>query len=247
MRETGNEILFAAVPPNLPLRAAGVLDRPTVTGWSRSDPLLGSVSLGGLAIGAALLLEPGPGFTVLASARQAPLILSWDQGGLKSLVVGFDPQLTDLPLRPDFPVFLANALSWFFPSWLAVHADQIQAGEPRALPSEGTGSLIVTRPGGDRETLAPTGDSTEFFATDETGFYTIQAGWRTQDFAVSLVSEEETDIAPRFSVSPSIPTRGALESTGAPIAVWSGLAAASLLLIIAEWVAWLRASRESQA
>jgi hypothetical protein len=245
LRETGNEVFFRAVPPNLPLTVSGTLDRPAVTGWSRTDPLLASVSLGGIAIGAALRLEPGPGFTVLAASRQSPLLLSWDQGGLKAVVAAFDPQSSDLPLRPDFPVLLANALSWFFPSWLAVQADQMQAGEPRAIASPGTDSIVVTRPDGARETLAPVGASTDFFDTDETGFYTVRAGGVTRDFAVSLVSEEETDISLRFSASPAHPDQGSSE--GVPVVVWSGLAGAALGLLIAEWIAWLRASREARA
>jgi hypothetical protein len=245
--ESGNEILFAAVPPNLPVSATGTLDRPAVTGWSRTDPLLGSVSLGGVSIGAALLLEPGPGFSVLASSRQSPLILSWNQGALKSLIVAFDPQRSDFPLRPDFPVLLANALSWFSPTWLAVSADQSQAGEPRALPSPGPGNLVITRPGGDRETLAPAGSSTMFFATDEAGFYTVQSGGHSSDFAVSLVSGEETDIAPRFAAAPNDAARAPVDGAGVPVAAWSSLAVAALILILAEWVAWLRASREARA
>ncbi len=131
--EEGNYVCFAAVPPNLPVHATGQIPRPAVTGWNRSHPLLESVSLSGLTIGSALRLEPGPGFTPLAFSHEAPLMLSWDQPGLKVLLVGFDPAQSDFPLRTGFPLLLANALSWFFPSWLTVQADQVQAGSPRML------------------------------------------------------------------------------------------------------------------
>ena len=132
--EHGNFIIFDAVPPNLPIAAVGSLRVPPVTGWSRTDPLLSSVSLAGVTIGQALDLQPGPGFSILAASGTSPLMLGWDHSGVKALIVAFDPQASDFPLRPGFPVLLANALSWFFPTWLQAQADQVQAGDAHALP-----------------------------------------------------------------------------------------------------------------
>ena len=125
---TGNFVLMGAVPPDLPVRISGRLSRPAVTGWSRTDPLLASVSLAGLLIGSALRSSRVPGFRILAASGESPLVLAWDHAGLKALVFAFDPEGSDLPLRAGFPVLIANALSWFWPGWLAVQADEVQAG-----------------------------------------------------------------------------------------------------------------------
>ena len=101
--EPGNYICFAAVPPNLPVQATGVIPVPPVTGWSRTDPLLASVELGGLSIGQALLLDAGPGFQTLAVSRDSPLMLSWDHDATKALIVAFDPARSDLPAAARFP------------------------------------------------------------------------------------------------------------------------------------------------
>jgi Ca-activated chloride channel family protein len=240
--EEGNYVCFAAVPPNLPIHVTGQIPRPAVTGWSRSNPLLESVSLSGLTIGSALRLEPGPGFTPLAVSRELPLMLSWDQPGLKVLLVGFDPAQSDFPLRTGFPLLLANALSWFFPSWLTVQADQVQAGNPRMLSTPRASALTVVRPDGVRQSVAYTGPSVEFFDTTQVGYYRVETDGRASEFAVSLSSEAESDVNPRFAqqaggtAGAAAPTAGA----GGDAVAWVAFAVTALALILLEWLVWLR-------
>jgi len=236
--EKGNYILFAAAPPNLPLLVRGNLTVPPVTGWSRTDPLLDSVSLAGVTIGEALDLDPGPGFSVLAASGTSPLLLSWDHAGVKALLAAFDPRASDFPLRPGFPVFMANILSWFFPTWLEAQADQVQAGDVRVIRSVNGEDITVVKPHGRIVQLAAVGTSAPFLDTDETGFYAVKSGGASSEFAVNLFSDTETDITPRFTVprgSPGGP--GASPEAAAP--VWAACAMAALALIFLEWLAWL--------
>ena len=234
--DPGNYILLGVAPPNLPLKVTGSLRVPTVTGWSRDDPLLDSVSLAGLAIGGALDLEPGPGFSILAASGTSPLVMSWDHPGLKALLLAFDPSASDFPLRPGFPILLANTLSWFFPAWLQAQADQTPAGEPRLLDAGGAARVTVTKPDGGREVIAASGPSATFFDADEAGFYRVEAGDSSSEFAANLDSDSETDITPRFSPPAGIsPSTG---SPGLPVPVWPLLAAAVLAFLLLEWWAW---------
>jgi hypothetical protein len=242
---TSNFILFGAVPPDLPVRDTGRIERPLVTGWSRSDPLLASVSLAGLAIGSALALEQGPGFRVLAASGESPLILTWDHAGLKVLMLAFDPQESDFPLRAGFPVLMANALSWFSPAWLAVQAEQGQAGVPRSLVTQGAAGLTVVKPDGTRVPLSASGPTVDFLDTDRAGFYRVENGASATEFAVNLASDTETDVAPRFA----LPGTAAADTPPSPLSspIWSALAAMALALVLAEWIAWLRASGRAGA
>jgi Ca-activated chloride channel homolog len=238
--EKGNFILFAAAPPNLPIRVRGSIPVPTVTGWSRTDPILDSVSLAGMTIGQALDLDPGPGFSVLAASGTSPLMLSWDHAGVKALLVAFDPRASDFPLRPGFPIFLANALSWFFPAWLEAQADQVQAADARVISSGNADAITVVKPDGRSVSLPSSGPSTVFLDTDETGFYRVESGGTSSEFAVNLSSDSETDITPRFTVTrnDSGGTRGPREAAAQ---AWAACAAAALALVLLEWLAWLRA------
>jgi Ca-activated chloride channel homolog len=240
--DKGNYIFFAAVPPNLPVKATGLLRLPAVTGWSRTDALMDSVSLSGLTIAQALRLEPGPGFTPIAMSHDSPLLLSWDQAGLKALVVAFSPASSDFPLRPGFPILLANALSWFFPSWLAIHADQVQAGSPQALPSPDRGPITVVLPDGTRQSVTPVDDAAQFFDTSEVGFYRVESDRGSVEFAASLTSASESDIRPRFTVAAAEagPGGAAAGQGAATSAAWGALAIAALAFIVLEWLVWLR-------
>jgi hypothetical protein len=243
----GSYLLFSAVPPNLPIHATGSLRLPPVTGWDRSSPLLASVPLGGVTIGQSLALEPGPGFNVLASSGGSPLILSWDHAGLKALLVAFDPQGSDFPLTPGFPIFMARALSWFFPAWLSVQADQVQAGDGRILSAEGESSLMVTRPDNSRVEVAAEGSTVEWYDTARTGFYRVETGTAgarplAREFAVSLTSDSETDIMPRYIAAETGDEQSdaGAEGAGAPSPIWSLFAVIALVLMAAEWLVWMR-------
>ena len=236
--EQGNYILFAAAPPNLPLRVRGSLPVPPVTGWSGTDPILDSVSLAGMTIGQALDLDPGPGFSVLASSGTSPLVLSWDHAGVKALLLAFDPRASDFPLRPGFPILLANALSWFFPTWLGAQADQVQAGDARVIPSATAEGITVVKPDGRSVRLTATGPSTVFADTDETGFYRVESGGTSSEFAVNLASDSETDITPRFTVPRNV-SSGTSGQREAAAPAWATCAAAALSLVLLEWLAWL--------
>jgi len=233
----GNFILFQSIPPDLPVRATGLLPAPPVTGWSRNNPLLDSVSLADTRIAQALNLDPGPGFSVLAASGTSPLLLSWDHAGVKALLFAFDPRASDLPLRSGFPILLANALSWFFPDWLEPQADQVQAGDPRVIPTGGAASVTVVKPDGRSVTLSADGPSVAFFSTDEVGYYQVDAGGTTGEFAVNLASRSETDISPRLVIPAPRPEPG--HQAGLPTPVWPAVAAVVLLLLFLEWLVWL--------
>ena len=238
----GAYIVIAAVPPSLPLRARGVTDGVRVTHWDASHPVLASVSLEKVAIGQALDLDPGPGFATLAAAGRTPVMLAWDQGGMKLLLIGFDIQQSDLPLRPAFPVLLTNAMGWFFPSWLSVQAEQQQAGTPALFASVAGQPVTVTLPGGGSRSLAGTGQPLLFTETSRAGFYTVQVGGETRELAVNLASADESDIEPRFEASSG--EQAAVgpvpQGNGAQVPLWGAFALAGFLLLVAEWAAWLR-------
>ena len=238
----GAYIVIDSVPAGLPLRAAGTRDGLRVTNANLSHPLLASVTLEGVVIGQALRLEPGPGFTELAAAGGTPVMLAWDQGELKLLLIGFDVRESDLPLRPAFPVLLANALGWFFPSWLSVQAEQLQAGAPALLSSAAGQAVTVTLPGGGSRSLAGTGQPVEFTETSTTGFYRVQGGGEPREIAVNLASPGESNIEPRFEVSvEGEPSANPVDQTrDVRVPLWSAFAVAAFLLAAVEWAAWLR-------
>jgi hypothetical protein len=249
--EKGAYILIAALPPNLSLSAAGVLDRPAVTSFNRASPLLASVVAQSISVEKALRVE-ARGWTALLLSGNDPLALSYQREGLKVLFLGFTLDTSDLGLRPAFPLLLANALKWFYPSWLSADAEQIPAGAALEAPADalgpggaGAGPIIVQHPDGEREAI-PAGESPVVFReTSEVGFYTATAaGAESYSFAVSLSSAGESDITPRYILHRGASSADARQASGTSLTpLWAALAAAAILVILGEWLLVVRERR----
>jgi hypothetical protein len=86
-----------------------ILDPATLR---HDHPVLRHLELGDVNIAEAGRVTAAAGDVVLASSFGAPLILARERPGLRVAVVAFDPRRSDLPLRPAFPLLIANALTW---------------------------------------------------------------------------------------------------------------------------------------
>ncbi len=87
-----------------------VLAETPVTEIDRRHPLVRHAGFVQVAIDQARRWNPSAGADVLVGSLGNPLIFGrWDVGR-RWLVLGFDPEKSDLPLRTAFPVFTANLL-----------------------------------------------------------------------------------------------------------------------------------------
>ncbi|MTV24719.1 VWA domain-containing protein [Nitriliruptoraceae bacterium ZYF776] len=136
------------------LVADGEVELPALTSQVSDHPLLADVDLTGLAVAEATRLE-APGLTALASAPDAALLLAGRVGAAPVVATPFELQASDLPLRPAFPLFVANLASW------AVGG----ASAGTAVPA---GALVTPDLGGAREVVvhAPDGRPPRRVTTD---------------------------------------------------------------------------------
>ncbi len=110
----GHLLYFDPRGAGSPLAVRGRLRDPVLdpAGVRREHPLLRQVDLGDVNIAEAGHLVASPGDRVLAASFGAPLIVVRERPGLRVAVLAFDPRRSDLPLRPAFPLLIANALTW---------------------------------------------------------------------------------------------------------------------------------------
>ncbi|MES1164385.1 MAG: hypothetical protein ABUR63_01400, partial [Verrucomicrobiota bacterium] len=111
---SGNWLYFDPRGAGSPVAVRGrlrdpILDPATVR---HDHPLLRHLDLGDVNIAEAGRVAAAPGDVVLAASFGAPLILARERPGVRVAVVAFDPRRSDLPLRPAFPLLIANALAW---------------------------------------------------------------------------------------------------------------------------------------
>jgi hypothetical protein len=99
---------FAAAREARPVRDP-VLDPASI---HRDHPLLRHVDLADVNIAEAHRLVLAPGDVALAASFDLPLIVTRERPGLRIAALAFDPRRSDLPMRPAFPLLVANALDW---------------------------------------------------------------------------------------------------------------------------------------
>jgi hypothetical protein len=245
--QSGSFLFIASLPANLPLKEAGFLSFPRITAWERSHPLMDSLDMADVAISEAIRIETERGTSILVRSGQDALIAAGEQDGVRYVVISFDLFKSDLPLRPAFPVLMANTLQWLYSGTLDADTEQLQAGDsyPVWLSSdlsqgEDRFTVTITRPDGRKEQMAAASGSFNYEGTSTVGFYSVAFPGAEQQFAVNLLSESESDVNRRV-VEPAV-----TQETGEQLRdyvknpIWPVLAFISLLVLLAEWFFWVR-------
>ena len=114
---TGRFLYFDPQGPGSPFaaaREARPVRDPVVDPASlrRDHPLLRQLDLTDVNVAEAHHLMLGPGDVALAASFGLPLIVARERPGLRVAALAFDPRRSDLPMRPAFPLLVANALAW---------------------------------------------------------------------------------------------------------------------------------------
>ena len=78
----------------------------------REHPLLQELDLADVNVAEAHRLVLGPDDVALAGSFGLPLIVTRERPALRIAALAFDPRRSDLPMRPAFPLLIANALAW---------------------------------------------------------------------------------------------------------------------------------------
>jgi hypothetical protein len=175
---------------------------------------------------------------ILSSTTGDGLIWAGENAHRRIVMIGFDPGRSDLPLQVEFPILMANAVSWLSTREATSVSRAIRTGEP-ALIGSAEPAATVTSPAGQTDQIQAAADGTlAYVDTMRTGVYTVTGG---DSFAASLVNESESDTAPRGRIK----TRaGELTGEGGRYSseneIWRWVVAAALLVLGLEWWAFNR-------
>ncbi|HEX4836735.1 MAG TPA: BatA and WFA domain-containing protein [bacterium] len=244
----GNYLLIGTVPPNLPMSASGVVPRPGIATWDRTDPVLRYVTLDDVRVDRALALAPEEG-RVLAEGR-VPLLWAYEGRGVRALLLGFALEDSDLPLHVAFPVLMANSLAW-----LGGGTAEAGAGEILQVPAAGAEEAVVTTPEGRRQRVHAVDGAFVLPPFIRAGLYHLASPAGDRQFAVGtgsaragmirpgevpgaqvVATEIPATRIPAAQVSPASGSAGSVpDALLTRISLWPWLLVAAIAAAVGEW------------
>ncbi len=248
----GATVFVGDWPDDLGLVRQGEAAKPLFTEWQREHPVNRHLALQNVSVEKCVRVEARAPWQRLASSFDDPLLLLREDAERRVLVVTFDPEASDLPLRVAFPMLVANAVRHF-----AQHDSSAQGIAPRlgtrlgipelpvvpGHPGASTNEAIqaVLTPGG---VQIPVASGTPVVPVLEAGFYRgVDGTGRTNAlFAANLINERESRIQP----SATIPLRSKApipelrEGLRLGFEPWVALTLLAGVLSVAEWVLFHR-------
>jgi Ca-activated chloride channel homolog len=186
----------------------------------------------------------------LAEAEGGPLLLAGTTAGGRVAVLTFDLHASDLPLKIEFPILIANLLDWYSPTQPFEITAGLKPGDPVVIrPQASTVEYDITRPDGSTRSY-PVGDGPlTYTEADQTGIYRVDlrgAGGdaSTAYFAVNLFSPEESQIRPADTIFLGEGEVAGSESDEefGQRELWPWLAVLVFLVLLVEWWVFHRGS-----
>jgi hypothetical protein len=98
-----------------PFAEQGSVRDPVIADVRRDHPLVRQLDLGDVNIAAARRLTLAAGDVAVAGSFGVPLLIARERPDLRIAATSFDPRRSDLPMRPAFPLLIANTLAWAGP------------------------------------------------------------------------------------------------------------------------------------
>ncbi|MGI6456654.1 MAG: vWA domain-containing protein [bacterium] len=243
----GNYFFINAVPP-LPEWSSGeMIEFPMIVDWDRMHPLLRYVNLENLTIKESLNIGTPAWATIIAEARETPLIVAVEQENIRILMTAFDIYNTNWPLRVSFPIFITNVVHWFDEgkdagSLIRKTGEVLTLEQPEGQFTE----AVLLLPDGSRHVIRfPDNTSYYFGDTRHAGIYTYLVDGIVQErFAVNLLSVDESTIVPVNSLqserSEVVGDENAIEMNRE---IWRTLAVIALIVLCVEWYIYTKRAR----
>ena len=234
----------------------GQIDNPALEVTQPDHPLVVNISLADTQVLATQVISAGSwARTVVAGdpdqaqpdSRSVPLLLAGEIDGRRIAILAFDLHQSDLPLRPAFPILMANLIRYLAPGAGGVIPAQIAPDQPLAitLPAGVARARLIYPNGAVQAIEAGAGQTLPVLS--QLGLYTLefeppdnQPGDQVR-FAVNFFDPVESAIMPQPDLALTDRNREQTAQAALPPAYrewWRLLAAGALLLLVAEWLVY---------
>jgi len=239
--------LLAVNPPDLPgfCVAEPGKSAPSTAGDLTADPshpVNLYLSYAGVNFDQRNVLKPAGWLKPIVSDSAGGLIWAGENNGRRTVLLGFDLARTDLPVRMEFPILMANCIAWLSQtsseSLYSTKGGAIRTGLPFRLQS-GASQISIQRPDGTAMAYKVQDGVVTVDDTSRVGLYTAKEPG--VQIAASLLSSLESDTRPRDSLTT---TAGEIQTSAetfkSEAEVWSWLLCAAVAVLALEWAVYLR-------
>jgi hypothetical protein len=175
--------------------ASGAVENPSITSIDRAHPVNSYLSYADLHIESAVKQTPNAWLKPIVQSGGDGLIWAGDNKR-KVVMMAFDLAKSDLPLKIEFPILLANSIAWLVGRDAVADERAVRAGQPVTVRAPANSAQITT-PDGDSLDLNLRDGAALFADTLRAGLYEVKGA---QGFAVSLLNEAESNTTPRDSI-----------------------------------------------
>ena len=235
-----NQLVFNTQTPLTPVEKLGEIEAPSVTDYNRTHPVARFAPWNETRFARGWAVKTLAWGQNIVNGERSPLIVAGEKDGLRVVWCGFDLRDSDLPLRVAFPIFITNALRWLSAprGQNSLENAPLRVGAPvPILAPQGARQVQISAPDGTRFSLEKHEDAPLFFdRADQVGVYRAQSGDWNQNFAVSLLSKSESEIAPRDSLKLSEKQSvGATNRARSNRELWGYLVLLAVALLGLEW------------
>jgi hypothetical protein len=192
------------------------------------------------------LLKVAEWLRPVVSDAAGGLIWAGENNGRRTVLMGFDLAKTDLPIRMEFPILMANCVAWLAQTGGVSSASggtggqdvAARTGVPFRLQSAARQVNIILPDGNTVQCDVRDGLAT-FENTGHVGVYTArEAG---AQFAANLLSRLESDTMPRDSLSGvGGQIHSSAETYKSDREIWPWVLCAALAVLAFEWLLYLR-------
>ncbi len=158
-----------------------------------SHPLAAGINLAGVVWSATVATNP-PGNVPVILAGNIPLLsVREDTLGRMHLLANLNPDLSTLQNTPDWPILFWNILNWRISEMPGLKESNARLGAEVFLKCAGA-PVTITLPDGTRNSFPKTGGELAL-ETPMPGIYAVTLGTTTNQFAVNVLTADESDLS----------------------------------------------------
>ncbi len=236
----GNYLFLGAVPNVEGIQIGPASQNHGLVWWDETHPVLRHAALEYVYVAESRTVTLPPRAQVLAEGPDGPVLFRYAVDGRQYLVLTFAVESSTWWSKLSFVIFMYNAIRYLGGSESEIQPDLLRPGATLRIPVPPASAKVkLFRPDGAKVTLVPDSSGLAYYGgTERVGLYRVEGGLPGRDrFAVNLVDESESDIAPPTAplVLDHRQVRELASSRTATPEVWRWFIGAALLLVLLEW------------